>query len=167
MANQALSYHMLQPSLEGQQGPVQVPQGCGVEQDMVVTMEVEPASYEEMVRQDNLLGGNEEIEIQQDTEITLALDPKSGGEMVGQGTLAGRGGVEIEQDMEMMSALDSATGGEEMLRQDTLSPEPQAEQQAVERDQDEEEQVAILLESREAEPTTGKQNRQALKGTEY
>jgi hypothetical protein len=103
------------------------------------------------------LSGADEIETQQDAEMSMVPDPTSGEEILGQGTLPGGEEFEIDQDMEMSLELDS-TSGDLMAEQETLALEPQARSQDVECDhQDEEKQVAILLEVTEAESTTGEQ----------
>jgi len=108
-----------------------------------------------------LPAADEEIEIQQDAEMSIALDPTTGEKILGKGTLPGGDEIEIEQDTEMSLALGSASG-KEMLGQDALAFELQARSQDVQRGQDEERQVAILLEGGEAESATGEQNRKAL-----
>lgn len=104
------------------------------------------------------LSASDEVETQQDAEMSLVPNPMSGEEILGQGTHPGGEEFEIDQDMEMSLELDSASG-ELMVEQDTLALESQARSQDVERDhQDEEKQVAILLEVTGAESTTGEQN---------
>jgi len=152
-AEQALSYHTLQLSLRLQPGSAQGHQGCDVEQDMVLEQE----SDKEMVRKDTLKAGDEDIEIQQDAEMCMVSGPTAGEEILQQDTLTGEEEVDIKQDMEMMSTMDPASG-EEMLGQDALALQPQARSQDVKHDQDEEQLVAILLESGEAESAAGEQN---------
>ena len=66
-----------------------------------------------------------------------------------------------------MSLRWDFASGEEMLGQDALALEPQARLQDVEGEKYEENQVAILLDGAEVEPTTGKQNRKALESIEH
>lgn len=115
-------------------------------------MVLERARDEEIMMKNSLSAVDEEIESQQDVEMGMELDPMTGEE------------IEIEQDME-----DSTSGGEEMPGRDTLAIGPQARDQSkdIEHDQDEENQVAILLESGEAESATGKRNCKALEAMKH
>ena len=155
-AEQALSYHTPQSSLQLQLGSAQVLQGSDVKQDMAAIMVLEQESDEEMMVNDTLPAADEDIRIQQDVELCMALDPITGDGNLGHETLAGEEEVVTEQDMEMTSAFDSASG-EKLLGQDTytLTLEPQAQSQNFEHSQGEEKQVAILLGSGGGDFATG------------
>ena len=66
-----------------------------------------------------------------------------------------------------MSLRWDFASGEEMMGQAPLALEPQARLQDVEQEKYDENQVAILLDSAEVEPTTGEQNHKALKSIEH
>ena len=84
----------------------------------------------------------------------MVLDTMTSKEILGQDTLPGGEAIEIKQDMETLLALYSASG-KEMLGQAALVLVPQARSQGIGHDQDEEKQVAILLEGAEAESAIG------------
>ena len=92
----------------------------------------------------------------------MVLVPMTREEILAKGTPPGEDEIEIKQDMEISLALYSASG-EEMLEQDALALEPQAQSQDAQHGQDKEIQVAILLEGGEGESATGEQNHKALK----
>lgn len=113
-----------------------------------------------------LPAADQDIRIQQEAEISMMLNPMIDMEILGKGTFPGGEKIEIEQDIEMSLTLDSANG-EEMVEQDTLALEPQAQSQDVKREICKEKQVTILVEGAETKPTIGEQNRNALESIEH
>lgn len=114
----------------------------------------EKAPEEEFARNTQLPMADEQIEIQQDVDMSMVSELTTSEDILGLITLPGGEEIEIEQDMEMPLA-----SSEETLGQDALALEPQVQPQDIERDQDEESQVAILLEGGDADSATGEQNR--------
>ena len=121
----------------------------------------EKAPAEEFAQNTQLPMADEQIEIQRDVDMRMVSEPATSEDILGQGTLPGGEEIEIEVDMEMSLASSEETPG-----QNALALEPQVRPQDIECDQDEELQVAILLEGGEAKSATGEQNRKALESVE-